>query len=484
MPTKLVLGSITALALAAASALIASAQPASASANTGFETGNLAGWTCASDAGVVTEHAHSGTYALQASPTNSDFAQCSEQVSVSPDTTYTASGWVNGSYVYLGVSGTGTTDPSTWTPGTNGSYSPLSVGFTTGAATTSVTVYVHGWYGQPAFYADDISVPGSGDTGPSDPPTTPPTDPPTTTPSQPSTDPLPAHVLTGYWQDFAGNGATALKLADVPSKYNLIAVAFGNATTTPGQVSFSLDPQLSTALGGYSDTDFKNDIASLHAQGRHVILSVGGQNGAINVSDSASAAAFADSVYSIMQSYGFDGVDIDLENGVNATFMSQALESLHAKAGANLIITMAPQTIDMQSTGTEYFKLALAIKDILTIVNMQFYNSGTMLGCDGQVYAQSTENFLTALACIELQGGLAPSQVGIGVPANASGAGSGAIDPGLVNNAIDCLANGSNCGSFHPPSQWSIRGAMDWDINWDAGAGYNFANTVGAHLGL
>ncbi|MEU8600691.1 glycosyl hydrolase family 18 protein, partial [Streptomyces parvulus] len=30
--------------------------------------------------------------------------------------------------------------------------------------------------------------------------------------------------------------------------------------------------------------------------------------------DSASAANFANSVYSVMQEYGFDGVDIDLEN--------------------------------------------------------------------------------------------------------------------------------------------------------------------------
>ena len=37
---------------------------------------------------------------------------------------------------------------------------------------------------------------------------------------------LPAHVLMGYWQDFT-NGATPLTLADVPSSYNLVAVAFG-----------------------------------------------------------------------------------------------------------------------------------------------------------------------------------------------------------------------------------------------------------------
>ncbi|MEO9240156.1 MAG: carbohydrate-binding protein, partial [Jatrophihabitantaceae bacterium] len=69
------------------------------------------------------------------------------------------------------------------------------------------------------------------------------------------------------------------------------------------------------------------------------------------------------------------------------------------------------------------------------------------------------------------------------LPANASGAGGGAVAPSVVNNALDCLATGASCGSFHPPARWSIRGAMDWDINWDANAGYNFANTVGGHLG-
>src|SRR3984885_14030340 len=58
---------------------------------------------------------------------------------------------------------------------------------------------------------------------------------------------LPAHVLMGYWQDFT-NGATPLTLADVPTSYNLVAVAFGNAGSTPGQVTFSLDSGLSSAL--------------------------------------------------------------------------------------------------------------------------------------------------------------------------------------------------------------------------------------------
>jgi chitinase len=214
-----------------------------------------------------------------------------------------------------------------------------------------------------------------------------------------------------------------------------------------------------------------------------VILSVGGQDGTVSVSDSASASNFASSADSIIQNYGFDGIDIDLENGVNATYMGQALHSLASMVGSGFVLTMAPQTIDMQSTGMAYFQLALNVKDILTIVNTQYYNSGTMNGCDGNVYAEGTENFLVALACIQLQGGLNPSQVGLGLPASSSAAGSGFTDPNVVNAALDCLASGTNCGSFKPPTTWpGIGGAMTWSTNWDASNGNQFANTVGPHV--
>jgi chitinase len=292
--------------------------------------------------------------------------------------------------------------------------------------------------------------------------------------------PLKGHVLTGYWQNF-NNGATVLTLAQVPQAYNLIAVAFADADPGhPGGITFTLDP----GLGGYTADQFKADIQTLHVQGRKVILSVGGQNGTISVGDDSSAGNFANSVHSAMQEYGFDGVDIDLENGINPTAMGSALHKLAGLAGQNLIVTLAPQTIDMQSTGSGYFQLALAIKDILTIANMQYYNSGSMLGADQKVYSQGSVDFLTALAAIQLQGGLRPDQVGLGLPASPQGAGSGYVSPSVVNAALDCLASGTNCGSFKPGQTYpGIRGAMDWSINWDASNGYSFANTIAPHFG-
>ncbi|MBL1099093.1 chitinase [Streptomyces coffeae] len=288
---------------------------------------------------------------------------------------------------------------------------------------------------------------------------------------------VPAHAVTGYWQNF-DNGATVQKLADVPDDYDIIAVAFADATGTPGAVDFHLDP----AVGYSSEQQFKDDIKAKQAAGKSVIISVGGQNGTVSVSDDASANAFASSITGLMDEYGFDGVDIDLENGLDATYMTKALRAIHDKK-SDVVVTMAPQTIDMQSSSTAYFKTALGIKDFLTVVNMQYYNSGSMVGCDGKVYSQGSVDFLTALACVQLENGLDPSQVGLGVPASPSGAGSGHVEPGVVNAALDCLAKGTGCGSFKPSRTYpGIRGAMTWSTNWDAANGNAWSKAVGPHV--
>jgi chitinase len=295
---------------------------------------------------------------------------------------------------------------------------------------------------------------------------------------------LPKHLLTGYWQNFT-NGATPLRLSAVPTTYDIIAVAFADANPSlPGAVTFNVDSGLSTALGGYTNAQLRADITTLHSRNQRVILSVGGEKGTVSVGSSTAATNFANSIADLISSFGFDGVDIDLENGLNPTFMEQALRSVRSRVGSGLIITMAPQTIDMQSTGAGYFSLALNIRDILTIVHTQYYNSGGMLGCDQMfAYTQGTVNFMTALACIQLQSALRPDQVALGLPASPSAAGGGYVSPTVVNNALSCLAAGTNCGTFVPPARWpAIRGAMTWSINWDASNGYGFANTVHAHL--
>jgi chitinase len=126
--------------------------------NPGFESGALSPWTCDPGTGsVVSSPVHSGSHALAAAATGSDDAQCTQTVAVQPNHTYTLSAYVEGNYAYLGDTGTGTSDTNNWTPSAT-SWTQLKTSFTTGAATTSVTIYVHGWYAQGTVYADDFSL--------------------------------------------------------------------------------------------------------------------------------------------------------------------------------------------------------------------------------------------------------------------------------------------------------------------------------------
>jgi hypothetical protein len=107
---------------------------------------------------------HSGSDALAGAASASDDAQCTQTVSVQPSSSYTLTGGVQGSYVFLGDTGTGSSDTDTWTAAAPG-WQQLSTSFSTGASTTSVTVYVHGWYGEGTYYADDLSLTGPGGSG-------------------------------------------------------------------------------------------------------------------------------------------------------------------------------------------------------------------------------------------------------------------------------------------------------------------------------
>lgn len=121
--------------------------------NGGFETGSLSPWTCQSGDAVVSGPVHSGSHAILVAPTSSQTGECDQSVSLSPNTSYTLSGWVQGNYAFIGVSGGATA--STWA--SSSGWTELSVPFTTGSSGT-VTVYVHGWYAQGNVYADDFSL--------------------------------------------------------------------------------------------------------------------------------------------------------------------------------------------------------------------------------------------------------------------------------------------------------------------------------------
>ncbi|TML23288.1 MAG: hypothetical protein E6G35_14360 [Actinobacteria bacterium] len=156
--TRLGLSSLAVAGLVAG-AVLGIAQLASAATNLvtnpGFESG-LTGWSCSAGK-TVSAPVHSGAAALEGAASNSDTAQCTQDVAVVSGQQYTLSAWVQGNYVYLGVTG----GASTWTPGSSG-YSQLSLTFT--ASSSTAQLYLHGWYAQGSYHADDVVLAGPGGT--------------------------------------------------------------------------------------------------------------------------------------------------------------------------------------------------------------------------------------------------------------------------------------------------------------------------------
>jgi hypothetical protein len=353
--------------------------------NPGFETGSLSGWTCDAGTGsVVTSPVHAGSYALAGAATSSDDAQCTQTVSVLPNTAYTLSGYVEGAYVYLGVTG----GSDSWTPSAT-SWQQLSTTFTTTASQTSVQVYVHGWYAEGTYHADDLDL--SGPAGSTPPPTS-------ASPSQ-SSSPTPTPTPTGG--STGGSGSWTHPVYWMPLDNNPASVSsiISGSGETEFNLSFVLDSGGCTpAWDGSSselvssDTAVLADVNAIRAAGGDVAVTFGGYNGTELGTDCGSASALAAAYQQVITKYGLTHVDFDYENGAldsNTAIRFGAIATIE-KNNPNLKVslTIPMTTVGFPGSGTDEITQAKNDGARLDVINIMDFDTGLTSGTEtGQTEA-------------------------------------------------------------------------------------------------
>jgi chitinase len=330
--------------------------------------------------------------------------------------------------------------------------------------------------------------------------------------------PLPNRVLVGYWHNF-DNGSGFIKLRDVSTAWDVINLAFGEPVAgSTSRISFTPDVRTSTA-------EIQSDVQILHTRGKKVLLSVGGANGHVELRNATERQEFVDSVTAIIRQYGLDGLDVDFEGQsvhvdrgdsdiTNPTTpvivnLISALRQIRSNIGPSFILTMAPETFFVQvgyqfyggtSNGDSrtgaYLPVIYGVRDILTLLHVQNYNSGSVVALDNRVYSMGGPDFHVAMTEMLLTGfpvantgktfpALRPDQVAFGVPANVN-AGNGFTPVPQVQQALNYLILGQPYGGAYvlrnPAGYRSFRGLMSWSVNWDRFAGFDFSSNHRAYL--
>ncbi|MBK7853510.1 MAG: chitinase [Bacteroidetes bacterium] len=273
---------------------------------------------------------------------------------------------------------------------------------------------------------------------------------------------LPNPALVGYWHNWNDVSAPYIPLTGVDARYNIIDVSFAIP-------QFGTDYQMEFIPDQVTPAVFISQMQALQAQGKKIIISVGGATAPVSLDNITERDTFISTMSNIINTYGFDGMDIDLEGSsvtttggtiaaptdakiINLIYaIKQIMSNYYSTHGKRLMLTIAPETAFVQGGMSAfggiwgaYLPAIHALRDSIEILHVQLYNSGSMYGIDGGIYTQGTADFIVAMTEAVIQGfntsggmfaGLPAYKVAVGLPACVSAAGGGFTDTATVKAA-------------------------------------------------
>jgi chitinase len=311
------------------------------------------------------------------------------------------------------------------------------------------------------------------------------------------------HQLIGYWTG-------TFPLRDISPQWDLILVAFAEPgkNAPQGTMQFHL-------RAGLDPEQFKSDIAHLESQGKKVMISLGGGGKYFTLNDPASIPNFVSSVTQIVTDYGFDGIDLDFETPSlnidpgdtdfkhpttpSIVNVISALRQLHEHFGPAFMISLVPEgsqgPAGYASYGGQfgsYLAITYAIRDILSFIDAQDYNTPPLEGLDGEIYQSSSVDYHAAMTELLLHGfnvGGDPKHFFPPLPASKVALGflTGYTSPAIVKQAMDYIITGkAPIGTRYklrePTGYPGMIGAMFWTIDADRRGNYIYSNVIGPQL--
>jgi chitinase len=315
--------------------------------------------------------------------------------------------------------------------------------------------------------------------------------------------------LIGYWGGY-DDLKYHIPLHEVSPQWDIVIVAFSTpAPNAPeGTMQFHTPVDL-------DKEQFKADIAAMQRQGRKVMISLGGGGKHFTLDDPLRVPNYVASVSRIVSEYGFDGIDIDFESPSlflapgdtdfrhpttpSVVNLISALRQLHDRFGPGFMISLVPEGTQIPSGYPSYggqfgsyLPIVYGIRDILSFMDTQDYNTPPLQALDGEIYQPGSVDYHAAMTELLLHGfnvGGDPAHFFPPIPADKVAVGflTGDTTPTIVNQAMDYIITGkAPAGTRYklrnPAGYPAMIGAMFWNIDYDLYGNYNFSNAVGPRL--